>query len=52
MNKKILALAALSLASGISGAHYVPEPKLFKHCYINKYNDPKQQACTDYIKRK
>ena len=54
MNKKILALAALSLASGISGAHYVPEPKykLFKHCNINKYNDPKQQACTDYIKRK
>lgn len=47
---------------------YVPEPnvpkrnpyrhkqckscKLFKQCYINKYNNPKQQACTDYIKRK
>lgn len=68
MNKNILALAALGLASGISGTPYVPEPKapnpnpyrhkqcksckLFKHCYINKYNDPKQQACTDYIKRK
>ncbi len=69
MNKKILAaLAALSLASDISGTSYIPEPKapnpnpyshkqcksckLFKHCDINKYNNPKQQACINYIKRK
>ena len=67
MNKKI-ALAALGLASIISDAPYIPESKdqnpnpyrhkqcksckSFKHCYINKYNNPKQQACTDYIKRK
>ena len=68
MNKNILALAALGLASGISGTPYIPEPKainsnpyrnklcksckLFKHCNINKYNDPKQQACANYSKRK
>ena len=68
MNKKILALAALSLASSISGIPYIPEPKAinsnpyrhkqckscksFKHCNINKYNDPKQQACINYIKRR
>lgn len=67
MNKK-LALTALGLASIISDAPYVPEPKapnpnpyrhkqcksckLFKHCYINKYNNPKQQACINYIKRR
>lgn len=55
-------------ASSSSGIPYVPEPKapnpnpyrhkqcksckLFKQCYINKYNNPKQQACADYIKRK
>ena len=54
--------------SSLSGIPYTPEPKApnpnpyrhkqckscksFKHCNINKYNDPKQQACTDYIKRK
>ena len=54
--------------SSLSGTLYVPEPKapnpnpyrhkqcksckLFKHCNINRYNDPKQHACTDYIKRK
>jgi hypothetical protein len=54
--------------SGLSSTPYVPEPKAqtpnpyrykkckscksFKQCYINKYNDPKQQACVDYIKRK
>lgn len=59
-----LALAA----SSPSSIPYAPEPKasdpnpyrhkqcksckLFKHCSINKYNNPKQQACTDYIKRK
>ena len=67
MNKK-LALAALGLASIISDAPYIPEPKainsnpyrnkqcksckLFKHCDINKYNNPKQQACINYIKRR
>jgi hypothetical protein len=67
MNKK-LALAALSLASSISGIPYIPEPKAinsnpyrhkqckscksFKHCSINYYKNPKKQACTDYIKRK
>ena len=54
--------------SGSSSIPYVPERdvpkrnpyrhkqckscKLFKHCSINKYNNPEQQACTDYIKRK
>jgi hypothetical protein len=68
MNKNILALAALGLASSISDAPYIPEPKYinpnpyrhkqcksckaFKHCNINKYNDPKQQACANYSKRK
>lgn len=71
MNKKTLALAAMSFAlaeSSLSGIPYVPEPKapnpnpyrhkqcksckLFKHCYINNYNDPKKQACVNYIKRK
>ena len=67
MNKKI-ALAALGLASIISDAPYIPEPKAinpnpyrnklckscksFKHCNINKYNNPKQQACINYIKRR
>jgi hypothetical protein len=68
MNKKLLALAAMGMALGSSGIPYVPEPKApnpnpyrhkqckscksFNHCYINKYNDPKQRACADYIKRK
>jgi len=54
--------------SNSSGIPYVPEPKAinsnpyrnkqckscksFKHCNINKYNDPKQQACINYIKRR
>ena len=54
--------------SSSSGIPYVPEPKapnpnpyrhkqcksckLLKQCYINKYNNPKQQACVNYIKRK
>lgn len=71
MNKKILALAAMSFAlaeSSSSDIPYVPVPyvpkrnpyrhkqckscKLFKHCSINKYNNPRQQACANYIKRK
>ena len=68
MNKKLLALAAMGMALAESGIPYVPEPKApnpnpyrhkqckscksFNHCYINKYNDPKQRACADYIKRK
>ena len=59
--------SALAESSSL-GIPYVPEPKApnpnpyrhkqckscksFKHCYINKYNNPKQQACADYIKRK
>lgn len=51
-----------------SGIPYVPVPdvtnpnpyrhkqckscKLFEQCYINKCNDPKQQACANYVKRK
>ena len=26
--------------------------KLFEQCDINKYNNPKRQACVNYIKRK
>ena len=54
--------------SGSSGIPYVPEPKapnpnpyrhkqcksckLFEQCPINNYNNPKQQACVNYVKRK
>lgn len=62
------AMYSALVESSLSGVPYAPEPKglnpnpyrhkqcksckLFKQCYINKYNNPKQQACADYIKRK
>ena len=64
----LAAMYSALAASGSSSIPYIPEPKVpnpnpyrhkqckscksFKHCYINKYNDPKQYACKDYIKRK
>jgi hypothetical protein len=64
----LAAMYSALAASGSSSIPYIPEPKapnpnpyrhkqcksckLFKHCSINNYNDPKKQACANYIKRK